>query len=51
MCKGEVDINGIIIMGLSKVGLARNIIFADGYLGEKRPVLSQAAIAKLASDE
>ncbi len=34
MRKDEVDLNGIIILGLSKVGLARNIIFADGYLGE-----------------
>ena len=41
MFKYELDLNGIIILGLRKVGLARNIIFADGYLGEKRPVLSE----------
>jgi hypothetical protein len=31
-------------MGLKKVGLARNIIFADGYLGDKHPVLSADAL-------
>jgi stearoyl-CoA desaturase (delta-9 desaturase) len=43
MFKDEMDLNGLIIMGLKKVGLARNIIFADGYLGERRPVLSADA--------
>jgi stearoyl-CoA desaturase (delta-9 desaturase) len=43
MFKDEMDLNGLIIMGLKKVGLARNIIFADGYLGDKRPVLSADA--------
>ncbi|MGD0155579.1 MAG: fatty acid desaturase [Terracidiphilus sp.] len=51
LCTGEIDLNGLIIMALSKLGLARNIIFADGYLGEKRPVLSHEAIAKLASGD
>jgi len=51
MRKGELDLNGVIIMVLKKFGLARNIIFADGYLGDKRPVLSRQAIAELASDE
>jgi stearoyl-CoA desaturase (delta-9 desaturase) len=37
--KGERDLNGIIIMGLGKLGLARKIIFADRYMGPKRPVL------------
>jgi stearoyl-CoA desaturase (delta-9 desaturase) len=44
MFKRELDLNGIIILGLRKVGLARNIIFADGYLGDKRPVLSHDAL-------
>lgn len=38
--KGELDFNGLIILGLRKIGLARNIIFADGYLGDRRPVLA-----------
>jgi stearoyl-CoA desaturase (delta-9 desaturase) len=33
--KDEMDLNGLIIVGLSKLGLARNIIFADRYMGEK----------------
>jgi hypothetical protein len=37
MFKHETDLNGLIIMGLRKVGLARNILFADGYLGDKKP--------------
>jgi stearoyl-CoA desaturase (delta-9 desaturase) len=44
MLKHEMDLNGLIIMGLKKVGLARNIIFADGYLGDKQPVLSADAL-------
>jgi hypothetical protein len=40
MLKSELDLNGIIILLLRKLGLARNIIFADGYLGDKRPVLA-----------
>jgi len=43
MFKGEIDLNGLIILGLSKLGLARQIIFADGYLGDKPPVLSPEA--------
>jgi stearoyl-CoA desaturase (delta-9 desaturase) len=35
--KGELDLNGIIITWLGKLGLARKIIFADRYLCEKRP--------------
>jgi stearoyl-CoA desaturase (Delta-9 desaturase) len=41
--KWELDFNGIIILSLSKVGLARKIIFADNYLGEKRPILPPEA--------
>ena len=44
MLKHEMDLNGLIIMGLKKVGLARNIIFADGYLGDRQPVLSADAL-------
>jgi stearoyl-CoA desaturase (Delta-9 desaturase) len=44
MLKHEMDLNGLIIMGLKKLGLARNIIFADGYLGDKPPVLSPDAL-------
>jgi hypothetical protein len=33
-----LDLNGLIIMGLSKLGLARNIIIADRYVGEKETV-------------
>jgi stearoyl-CoA desaturase (delta-9 desaturase) len=36
--KLEVDFNGIIITWLGKLGLARNIIFADHYMHEKRPI-------------
>ena len=39
LLKREVDLNGIIITMLGKLGLAREIIFADHYLGEERPVL------------
>ncbi len=46
MFKYEVDLNGIIILGLRKVGLARNIIFADGYLGDKSPVLSAGTLTE-----
>jgi stearoyl-CoA desaturase (delta-9 desaturase) len=35
LLKGELDLNGLIITGLGKVGLARRIIFADRYVGEK----------------
>ena len=42
----EMDLNGLIIVGLSKVGLARKIIFADRYLGEERPVLSPDALTE-----
>jgi stearoyl-CoA desaturase (Delta-9 desaturase) len=45
MFKYELDVNGVIILGLRKVGLARKIIFADGYMGEKRPVLAHDAPA------
>jgi len=44
--KDELDVNGLIIVGLSKLGLARKIIFADRYLGEERPVLSPDAVAE-----
>jgi stearoyl-CoA desaturase (delta-9 desaturase) len=44
--KDEMDLNGIIIVGLSKLGLAWKIIFADRYLGEARPVLSQEAVSE-----
>jgi stearoyl-CoA desaturase (delta-9 desaturase) len=46
LLKRELDFNGIIIYCLSKVGLARNIIFADSYLGDKRPVLSPEALSQ-----
>ena len=36
--KDEVDLNGIIIIWLGKLGLARRIIFADRYMDEKEPV-------------
>jgi len=49
--KWELDLNGLIILGLSKLGLARNIIFADGYLGERRPVLSPAPVAERPSGD
>jgi len=48
---GEIDLNGVIIMCLKKVGLARDIIFADGYLGEKRPALSRKELADLAAND
>jgi stearoyl-CoA desaturase (delta-9 desaturase) len=48
---GEIDLNGIIIIALSKLGLARNIIFADGYLGDKRPALSRKELAQLAAND
>jgi stearoyl-CoA desaturase (delta-9 desaturase) len=48
---GEVDMNGAIIWLLCKVGLARNMIFADGYLGERRPFLSREELAKQASGD
>jgi stearoyl-CoA desaturase (delta-9 desaturase) len=46
MLKSELDLNGIIILLLRKVGLARNIIFADGYLGDKRPVLAPEKLSE-----
>jgi len=49
--KWELDLNGIIILGLRKLGLARNIIFADGYLGEKHPILSPDPVAEEASGD
>jgi stearoyl-CoA desaturase (Delta-9 desaturase) len=42
--KWELDFNGIIILWLGKIGLARKIIFADNYLGERRPVLRPEAV-------
>ena len=36
--KRELDLNGIIITLLGKLGLARKIIVADRYLHEKRPI-------------
>jgi stearoyl-CoA desaturase (Delta-9 desaturase) len=44
LLKGELDLNGIIILGLAKLGLARKIIFADRYLGEERPVFIPDAV-------
>jgi stearoyl-CoA desaturase (delta-9 desaturase) len=44
--KDEMDLNGMIIVGLSKLGLAWKIIFADRYLGEARPVLSHEAVSE-----
>jgi len=36
--KDEMDMNGLIITGLSKLGLASKIIIADRYVGEKDPI-------------
>jgi stearoyl-CoA desaturase (delta-9 desaturase) len=47
----ELDFNGLIILGLSKIGLARKIIFADSYLGEKRPVLPPEAFSESTSGD
>jgi len=44
--KRELDLNGLIIVGLGKLGLARKIIFADRYLGEERPVLSPDSLTE-----
>ena len=50
MFKHELDLNGVIILGMRKLGLARKIIFADGYMGEKRPVLSHDAASEPVSE-
>jgi hypothetical protein len=50
MFKHETDLNGLIILALRKVGLARNILFADGYLGDKSPVLPPEARSEGAVD-
>ena len=36
LLKSELDLNGLIIVGLSKLGLARRIIYADRYMDEGR---------------
>ena len=36
LLKHEIDLNGIIITGLGKLGLARKIIFADHYMDDER---------------
>lgn len=38
LLKNELDLNGLIITGLGKVGLAWKIIFADRYMDEERTI-------------
>lgn len=38
--KYELDFNGILITWLGKLGLARDIIYADHFLGQERPIES-----------